>query len=131
MKYFIEGKNRRILKVMKEGPFLPTHDVNGVIVKNPEKDESEEDKENVKHGLKAKNIITTAPSLDEFLRVSRCETDKEMWDMLQITHDGTTEVNREILGILTHEYEFFIMNHAICEPKDLATMDAHTFYLAN
>lgn len=44
-----------------------------------------------------------------FLRVSHCENTKEIWDILQITHEGTTEVKRERLSILTHEYELFIV----------------------
>lgn len=32
-----------------------------------------------------------------------------MWDILQITHEGTIEVRMARLGTLTHEYEVFKM----------------------
>lgn len=59
--------------------------------------------------LKAKDVITTALSLDKFLRVYHSETEKEMWGILQITHEGTIKVNRSSFDILTHEYELFLM----------------------
>lgn len=39
---FIEGTNRGIWKALKEGPFVPTHEVNGDVVDRPEKDWSKE-----------------------------------------------------------------------------------------
>lgn len=47
MKLFIEGTDRGIWKFVKEGPFVPTHDIDGVVVRKLEKDWSKEDKENV------------------------------------------------------------------------------------
>ena len=34
---------------------------------------------------------------------------KEMWDTLQVTHEGTTGVKRSRINTLTHEYELFRM----------------------
>jgi len=42
----------------------------------------------------AKNIITSALDLDEFLRVSQCSSAKEMWDILEVTHEETSYVKR-------------------------------------
>ena len=33
-----------------------------------------------------------------------------MWDILQVTHEGTTDVKRSRINTLTHEYEFFRRN---------------------
>jgi len=33
-----------------------------------------------------------------------------MWDTLQVTHEGTTNVKRSRINTLTHEYELFRMN---------------------
>ena len=33
-----------------------------------------------------------------------------MWDILQVTHEGTTDIKRSRINTLTHEYELFIMN---------------------
>lgn len=67
MKFFIEGTNRGIWKAVREGSFVPTHEVNGVVVEKYEKDWCKEDKQNVYHGLKTNNIIITTIGIDEFL----------------------------------------------------------------
>jgi len=44
--------------------------------------------------VRAKNIISSALTSDEFYRVSICQSAKEMWDVLEVTHEGTDEVKR-------------------------------------
>ena len=69
-----------------------------------------EEKRLVQYNLKAKNIITYALGMDEYFRVSNCKSAKDMWDTLQVTHEGTTDVKRSRINTLTHEYELFRMN---------------------
>lgn len=45
MKFFIEGMNRGILKIVKECPFVPTHNINDVVVKKLEKDWTKDNKQ--------------------------------------------------------------------------------------
>ena len=35
-----------------------------------------------------------------------------MWDTLQLTHEGTTDVKRSRINTLIHEYELFNLRHA-------------------
>lgn len=74
-------------------------------------------REKVQRNLKDKTIITNTLGLDEFLRVSHCKIVKEVWETLQATHEGTTEVNRVRMNTLSHEYELFMMkyNENICD----------------
>ena len=67
-------------------------------------------KEMVQYNLKANNIITSALGMNEYFKVSNCKNAKEMWDTLQVTHEGTTNVKRSKINTLTHEYELFRMN---------------------
>ena len=48
--------------------------------------------------------------MNEYFRVSNYKNAKEMWDTLQVTHEGTTCVKRSRINTLTHEYELFIIN---------------------
>ena len=57
----------------------------------------------------AKNIIISALSSDKFFKVSQCELAKEMWDTLEVTHEGTEDVKRARRHILIQEYETFRM----------------------
>jgi len=42
--------------------------------------------------------------MDEFFRVSQCKNAKEMWDALEVTHEGTSEVKRARKHALIQEY---------------------------
>ena len=46
----------------------------------------------------------------DYFRVSNCKNAKDMWDTLQVTHEGTTNVKRSRINTLTHEYKLFRMN---------------------
>lgn len=47
--------------------------------------------------------------MNKFLRVSNFQTTKEMWDILQVTHECTDEVKRSKLNTLSQEYEMFMI----------------------
>ena len=38
-----------------------------------------------------------------------CESTKEMWDVLEVTHEGTNEVKMSRKNTLIQEYEMFKM----------------------
>lgn len=42
--------------------------------------------------------------MDEFLRVSNCQTVKEIWDTLQGTLEGTIEIKRSKLKTVSQKY---------------------------
>lgn len=52
---------------------------------------------------RALNIITCAISEDEFKRIIICETVRQAWDILEMTHEGTSVVKR--FKLLTTQYE--------------------------
>ena len=60
--------------------------------------------------LKPKSIITSTLRQNEYFRVSNCSNAREMWDTLQLTHEGATDVKRSRFNTLTHEYELYRMN---------------------
>ena len=84
--------------------------VGNITIKKPREEWSEEERKLVQYNLKAKNIITSALGIDEYFRVSNCKSAKDIWDTLQVTHEGTTDVKRSRINTLTHEYELFRMN---------------------
>ena len=56
-------------------------------------------------------------SCDEFFRVSQCSSAKEMWDILEVTHEGTHDFERARKHALIQEYELFRMQkgETICD----------------
>ena len=54
---------------------------------------------------------------NEYNRISQCKTAKEIWRILEITHEGTTQVKDSKVTILENDYEMFKMkpNESIVE----------------
>ena len=74
----------------------------------------EDDKKKVLYDKKAINLLQGALIMDEFFRVSACKTEKEIWDTLVQTLEGTVEVKRSRLNTLSQEYKLFRM-----QPQEL------------
>ena len=60
---------------------------------------------------KAKNILNSVLSSDEFFYTARCKSAKEIWNMLEVTHEGTTDVRRARKHTLVSKYEAFQMKN--------------------
>ena len=84
--------------------------VRNATIEKPREEWDDDERRRVQYNLKAKNIITFALVMDEYFRVLNCKNEKEMWDTLQVTHEGITDVKRSRINTLTHEYELYKMN---------------------
>jgi len=91
------------------GPYIPVFVLNGIFVAKPFDELTVVENKHVQYDCIAKNIITSALNLDEFFRVSQYNSAKEMWDVLEVTHEGTTDVKRARKHALIQKYELFIM----------------------
>ncbi|XP_057742061.1 uncharacterized protein LOC130960631 [Arachis stenosperma] len=110
MKIFVQAVDYRLWKIILEGPKFPTTtSAQGVVSLKPEASWTEEDRKTVELNAKATNLLNCAISFEEYRRVSRCTTAKEIWDKLQITHEGTTIVKKTRTDMLNREYEMFAM----------------------
>ncbi|XP_073219678.1 uncharacterized protein [Cicer arietinum] len=117
MLIFLEASGFDILDAVENGPYVPKlAGTDGSLIKKPRSD-----------------------------WVSNCKTAKEMWDTLQETHEGTTDVKRAKTNTLMHEYELFNMKKdesindlqtrewqpkvtAIAESNDLGSMTIATLF---
>ncbi|BBN67220.1 transposable element gene [Prunus dulcis] len=59
---------------------------------------------------KGLNAIFTAVSSDQFEYISSCDTSKEAWDILQVTHEGTDTVKGAKLQMHTLQFETIMMD---------------------
>ena len=46
---------------------------------------------------------------NEYNRIPSYESAKEIWDRLEVTHEGTSQVKESKINILVHNYELFRM----------------------
>ena len=89
MKFFMEYVNRGIWNVVVKGYTIPTQLVEGKIVEKPFESWFVDEIRRAKYDSKAMNIIHFTLNCDEFFRVLAYSTTKEMWDLIQVTHEGT------------------------------------------
>ena len=58
---------------------------------------------------KAMSSLYCALDPNEFNSVSGCDSSKEIWDKLEVTYEGTSQVKESKMSMLVHEYELFLM----------------------
>jgi hypothetical protein len=109
MKAYLEAQGEEIWDAVENGPFIPTTVTNNVEEIKVKGSWTDDDKKKVLFDKKAINILQSALGMDEFFRISHCKTAKEIWDTLEVTHEGTVEVKRSKLNTLSQEYEMFRM----------------------
>ena len=109
MKIFTESINPQIWRIIKKGSIEIKKKENDKTVEKPIEEWDENDNNRYALNSKAINCIYCAVSADEFKKLSRCETAKEMWDKLQVTYEGTIMLRKSRIDSLMKEYENFQM----------------------
>ena len=109
MRIFMESIDALIWEAVVNGPYVPMQIVKDEQVEKPRSEWNETERRKAQHDLVAKNIITSALTMDEFFRISQCKSAKEMWEVLEVTHEGTEDVKRSRKHALIQEYELFRM----------------------
>ena len=77
----------------------------------PEKEWDEVDKKLAQLNAKAMNVLYCVLDANEFNRISTCASAKEIWDRLEVTHEGTNQVKESKINMLVHKYELFKIEH--------------------
>jgi len=109
MKIFVESLDKGILDAIENDPFIPKFEKEGVSIEKPWSQWTDAKNKKAKFDCIAKNIITFALNSDDFFRISQCASAKEMWDTLEVTHEGTNDVKKAKKHTLIQEYEMFKM----------------------
>jgi len=105
----MESIDALIWEAVVHGPYVPMQVVKDEEVVKPRSEWNETERRKAQYDLVAKNIITSALTMDEFFRISQCNSAKEMWEVLEVTHEGTEDVKRSRKHLLIQEYELFRM----------------------
>ncbi|GJR22024.1 hypothetical protein Tco_0970551 [Tanacetum coccineum] len=106
---YVKSKDLDLWHVITDGDFPP-------IQNNPEtkKDEvvpfhkqNDDLKKKLAKNNKAKIVIYNALPRKEYERIFMCQTAKEIWDTLLITHQGNNQVKANKIDLLVQQYEQF------------------------
>ncbi|XP_015075493.1 uncharacterized protein LOC107019547 [Solanum pennellii] len=92
---FLMAEDSELWDIVLNGPFIPMiEEKDGEktrLVPKPRQKYDEADRKNIEKGYKVKTLLVCGIGPDEFNRVSACESAKEIWDCLKITHEGTEQ----------------------------------------
>ncbi|WJZ84635.1 hypothetical protein VitviT2T_004230 [Vitis vinifera] len=109
MTWYLQSTDLDVWDVIEDGPTFPTKLVDGVLVPKPKQEWNELDRRNFQ--LNAKVVFTLQCAMDrnEYNRICQCKSAKEIWRLLEITHEGTNQVKESKINLLVHNYELFSM----------------------
>jgi hypothetical protein len=75
--------------VVANGPYVHIKIVESKTVIKAEDDWDDKDLKRVQLNAKAISLFYNALSVNEYNRIIACETAKQIWDKLEITHEGS------------------------------------------
>ena len=75
----------------------------------PRSEWTNQHKARVQMNAKAKYLLTYTLSKSEYDKIISCDSAKEIWDRLQVLHEGTDQVKETKISMLVHQYEMFKM----------------------
>ncbi|GAV88353.1 UBN2 domain-containing protein, partial [Cephalotus follicularis] len=110
MTIFLQSLDYQLWHIIVNGPRMPTRTIDGVVSPKPKNVYNDNDFRMLQLNSKAKHVLFCAVGLNEFNQISSCHSAKEMWDLLEVTNEGTNQVKESKISMLVHEYELFIMH---------------------
>ncbi|XP_021741922.1 uncharacterized protein LOC110708121 [Chenopodium quinoa] len=110
MEMFIQSENYQVWRAIEVGDYEVTKaNAENEVIPKPISEYDRSDFEKKEINATAKKLLVWGLGPDEHTRVMGCKTAKEIWDLLEITHEGTHEVKRSKIDILLSKYERFEM----------------------
>ena len=87
MTWYLQYTDLDVWDVIEDDPTFPTKLVDGVMVPKPKQEWNELDRRNFQ--LNAKVVFTLQCAMDrnEYNRIYQCKSAKEIWRLLEITHE--------------------------------------------
>ncbi|GAV68214.1 UBN2 domain-containing protein, partial [Cephalotus follicularis] len=110
MTIFLQSLDYQLWHSIVNGPRMPTRTIEGVVSPKPENEYNDNDFRMLQLNSKAKHVLFCVVGPNEFNRISSCDSAKEMWDLLEVTYEGTNQVKESKISMLVHEYELFMMH---------------------
>ncbi|KAK9045690.1 hypothetical protein V6N11_051599 [Hibiscus sabdariffa] len=107
---FLQSIDYMLWDVIEDGSTIPMKRVGELQVPNERHEWSNQERKQVQLNAKDIHILLCALGPEEFVKVSSCDNAKEIWDKLEVFHEGTNEVKETKIGLLNLNYENFKMD---------------------
>ncbi|GAV81971.1 DUF4219 domain-containing protein/UBN2 domain-containing protein, partial [Cephalotus follicularis] len=103
MTIFLQSLDYQLWHIIVNGPRMPTRTIDGVVSPKPKNEYNDNDFRMLQLNFKAKHVLFCAVGPNEFNRISSCDSTKEMWDLLEVTYEGTNEVKESKISHFKNE----------------------------
>ena len=101
MEIFIKSSNYRVWSVIMNGNIRITKtSAAGVVTDKPENEYVKEDYETMEVNYSAMQMLMCALGPLEHNRIIGCKTARQIWRLLEVTHEGTNEVKTSKVDLL-------------------------------
>lgn len=117
MRVFLLSTDYDVWQIVESGYHEPTITTADVTMTKPKDKWDINDKKLYSLNAKAMNALYCSLTADEFNRVSSCVTAQEIWQTLETTHEGTSQVKEAKLEMLISKYENFEMKSSESIPE--------------
>jgi len=87
MKIFMESIDQGIWDPIENGPYIPKFKKYNSFIAKPLSQWTNDECKMAQLDRSAQNIIASALDTNEFFRISKCKTAKDMWDTLKAAHE--------------------------------------------
>ena len=110
MENYIQVEDYELWMLIKNGPLIPTKITeNGSEVHKEPNEFDAEDFRKMEKNAKAKKVLYFGIGHDKYTCISECESAKDIWDALQVAHEGTNQVKQSRIELLMRQFELFEM----------------------
>ena len=93
MENYIQADDYELQMIIKNGPLIPKEAIeDGRIVPKKSHEFNTEDFRMMEKNAKARKLLDFGLGPDEYTPISKCESANEIWDALQVAHEGTSQV---------------------------------------
>ena len=117
MIWFLQSIDLDLWDVIEDDPTFPSKLVDRIMIPKPKKEWDKRDRRNFQLNAKTVYILQCAIDRNNYNRICQCKSAKEIWKLLEVTHEGTNQAKESKINLLVYIYELFFMkdNETIIE----------------
>jgi len=111
MENYVQAKDYELWMLIVNGPYIPVKVTTDrkTVPKEPKEFDSD-DFRKMEKNAKANKLLYFGLGPDEYTRILECESVKEIWNALQVAHEGTNKVKQSRIELLVRKYELYKMS---------------------
>jgi len=112
MENYVQVDDYELWMIIQNGPLIPkkTLESGSLVSKKPEEFNAE-DFRMMEKNANARKLLYFGLGPDEYTCIFECESAKEIWDALQVAHEGTSQVKQSRIELFMRKYELFEMGN--------------------